>query len=247
MKKLHLQLNQTPRSLLGISFVLTMALLFSGCSFNALQLREQALATQQQQLTKDQQQLEEEKSALMALKVELEQEQNRLEVLKKQPINISNTSAPSTQVNRPVRTSNRVIVGETEYVYISPPDIKLSARIDTGAKTSSLNAIDLVEFERDGKPYARFNIINPVNGKNVEIERRIVKRVRIKEHEGESQRRPIVKMRVRLGSLDQHIEMSLIDRGEFEHQVLIGRNFLRDFAVVDVSKKYISQPVIEKN
>lgn len=239
MKKLHIQLKQRPRSLTGISALLTAALLSSGCSFSALQQREQAVSSQQQQLTKDQQQLEKEKKALKALRAEIEQEQNRLEVLKKHPSSHAQDAHTSD--------NNRVIVGEAEYVYISPPDVKLSARIDTGAKTSSLNAVDLVEFERDGKPYARFNIIDPISGEKVEIERRIKKRIRIKEHEGESQRRPIVKMRVRLGNLDQRIEVSLTDRSEFEHQVLIGRNFLRDFAIVDVSKKYISQPVIEND
>lgn len=239
MKKLHIQLKQTPQSLTGISALLIAALLSSGCSFSSLQQREQAITSQQQQLSKDQQKLETEKKAIKALRAELKQEQNRLEVLKKQPA--SHTQDGHTSDN------NRVIIGEAEHVYISPPDVKLSARIDTGAKTSSLNAVDLVEFERDGKPYARFNIIDPTSGKKVEIERRIKKRIRIKEHEGESQRRPIVKMRVRLGKLDQRIEMSLTDRSDFEHQVLIGRNFLRDFAIVDVSKKYISQPVIENN
>ena len=46
-------------------------------------------------------------------------------------------------------------------------------------------------------------------------------------------------MRVRIGSLDQRIKMTLTDRSEFKNQVLIGRNFLRDFAVVDVSKQFL--------
>ena len=239
MKKLHNQFSQL-RTPACIGVVVAIALLSTGCSYNTLQQREQALSSQQQQLALAQQQLENEKRALTTLKEEIDQEKNRLEVLKKQP-------ASHTVTDEQTTNNTRVIVGEAEYVYISPPDIKLSARIDTGAKTSSLNALDLVEFERDGKPYARFSVMDPVSGETIEIERRIRKRVRIKEHDGEAQRRPVVKIRVRLGSLDQRIEMTLTDRSKFEHQVLIGRNFLRDYAIVDVSKKYISQPVIEKN
>jgi hypothetical protein len=46
-------------------------------------------------------------------------------------------------------------------------------------------------------------------------------------------------MRIRLGELTELIEMSLSDRSDFEFPVLIGRNFLTDNAVVDVSKQFV--------
>lgn len=247
MNKRHKPLSSIPRAFSSIGMALALTLLVSGCSVNALQQREQAVASQEQQLVAQQQQLEQEKSRLEALEAELQLEKKRLEVLRKKPIS-SNGSVDQASVVTAQQLANnrRILVGELEHVYISPPDMELTARIDTGAKTSSLNAQDLVEFERDGKAHARFNILDPHTGKKVEIERRIVKWVRIKEHEGDYQRRPIVKMRVRLGELDQHIEMTLADRSEFDFQALIGRNYLRDFAIVDVSKKFLSQPAIEK-
>lgn len=122
---------------------------------------------------------------------------------------------------------------------IDPPGIVLGARIDTGAQTSSLNALDIVEFERDGKPYIKFNIINPNTGAKIELTRLIRGHTKIKKHMIESQRRPIVSLRVKLGELDEHISFTLVDRSKFQQQVLIGRNFLRDLAIVDVSKEYI--------
>lgn len=132
----------------------------------------------------------------------------------------------------------RKILGGLEYIYLDPPGIILSARIDTGAQTSSLNALDMVEFERDGKPYVKFNIVDPNTGEKIELTRRIRGHTKIKKHMTESQRRPIVSLRVKLGELDEHISFTLIDRSKFQQQALIGRNFLRDLAVVDVSKEY---------
>lgn len=236
--------------------MISIALVTSGCALSqlkereaALNLQQQALAEQQQELAQQQQQLAEqqqrlnqENNRLDALKEELSQEEMRLNVIKKTP---SVTPRPLPAIQSAV--NSRVILGELEYIYLSPPDIKLAARIDTGAKTSSLNALDLTEFERDGKAHVRFNLIDPKTKKKIEVVRRVMQHVRIKEHEGDSVSRPVVQMRVRLGNLDQHIKMTLTDRSDFKNQVLIGRNFLRDFATVDVSQKFLTQPVITPN
>lgn len=233
----------TPSSLAALMLLLIVSLLCSGCSITSLKQREATVTNQEQELASNQKLMEKEKSRLNKLKAELEQEKKRLAVLKKSPT--AGNAAGSSKTGH-LADNTSVIIGELEYVYLSPPNIQLSARIDTGANTSSLNALDLTEIERDGKPYVRFSLIDPQSGEKVELTRRVKGRVKIKEHLGEALSRPIVKMRVRLGNLDQHIEMTLADRSEFKNQVLIGRNFLRDFAIVDVSKKYLSKPVIEE-
>ncbi|WP_245812907.1 ATP-dependent zinc protease family protein [Nitrosomonas cryotolerans] len=132
----------------------------------------------------------------------------------------------------------RIVLGGIENVYLDPPGLEFGARIDTGAQTSSLNAIDMINFERDGKPYVKFHVFNADTGEKIELTRRIRRYVRVKEQENESQRRPVVKMRVVLANIDESIDFTLVDRSKFKHQILIGRNFLRDLAIVDVSKAY---------
>ena len=149
---------------------------------------------------------------------------------------------PATAIPK-IESSNinetRTILGGQEYVYLDPPGIEFSARIDTGAQTSSLNAKEIIEFERDGKPFVRFNILHPQTGEKIELTRRLRRHVRVKERGNrESQRRPIIKMRVVLANIDEQIDFTLVDRGRLKHQILIGRNLLRDLAIVDVSKKF---------
>lgn len=131
-------------------------------------------------------------------------------------------------------------IGAAEIVVVEPEAerISLKARIDTGAETSSLGAVGIVPFERDGRPWVRFKIHNPANGEMVEMSRKVQKTILIKRHETKSQRRYVVEMWARIGSIKLKRLFSLTDRTDFEYPVLIGRNFLTGTAVVDVSRQY---------
>lgn len=210
-----------------------------------LNMREEALISREAAISARE-------SELVTLFAELLKQKEQLESQQKKQQNQTNKAAPpptsrsTAQSAKPVTNNSnktntkdkRTILGGLEYVYLDPPGISLSARIDTGAQTSSLNALDMVEFERDGKPYIKFNIVDPDTKGKIELIRRVRGHTKIKKHKIESQRRPIVRLRVKLGNIDEHISFTLIDRSKFKQQVLIGRNFLRDLAIVDVSKEF---------
>ena len=132
---------------------------------------------------------------------------------------------------------DQLIIGRVENVFLAD-GMKFKARIDTGAGLTSLHAMDLIEFERDGKPWVRFTIQESKGGKQKEVERRVKRFINIKQLTGEPQRRPIVLMTINMGPLDERVEVTLTDRTGYLYEVLIGRNFLRDRAVVDVGKKF---------
>ena len=54
----------------------------------------------------------------------------------------------------------------------------------------------------------------------------------------------MVSLRVRLGNLNQEVEFTLADRSHLDFELILGRNFLTDVALVDVGKQYI-QPVFQ--
>lgn len=216
----------------------------------AISARESELVTLFAELLKQKQQLDEQ-----------QEQQNRLNQVTRAPNSraasqTSKSAKQNSQNSQDARNrtaasktdaiDQRTVLGGLEYVYLDPPGIYMSARIDTGAQTSSLNALDMVEFERDGKPYIKFNIIDPETEKKIELVRRVRGHTKIKKHKIESQRRPIVQLRVKLGNLDELISFTLVDRSKFKQQILIGRNFLRDLAIVDVSKEF-TIPKIDSN
>lgn len=149
---------------------------------------------------------------------------------------------PEAEVAELGHHQEKLVIGRVEYVQLNPSEKILKARIDTGAGISSLNAIDLVQFQRDGKNWVRFNIIDPETKQPLAFEKKVKRYVTIKQLSGEDQRRPIIVMGLVLGSINEQVELTLADRSDYVYQLLIGRNFLRDRAIVDVSHKYTIKP-----
>jgi hypothetical protein len=145
------------------------------------------------------------------------------------------------------KINDMIVLGQMEYVFFESIGIKLPARIDTGATTSSLHADTIQLYERDGEKWVRFSLKSPASGDMIEVERPLHRTILIKEHDGESQRRYVVKLPVKLDSIECVTEFSLTDRGEFEFPVLIGRSFLHGRAVVDVTREYTTSPLSEKH
>jgi len=139
------------------------------------------------------------------------------------------------------KPDSKQIIGALEYVRLVPPNEVLKARMDTGAKTTSIDARNITPFERDGKQWVRFDFVS--GKKEHTIERKVLEVVQIKRHGAESLDRYVVEMRIILGNVSQLIAVNLSDREEYKYPVLIGRNFLRDFFIVDVAKKYQFKPM----
>jgi len=207
----------------------------------AISVREKELVTLLSELLKQKKQLENQQLQLQQASHSTRKPRSPVSTQTAQSSKGQNQTRKTATSKPKAVQDNVMILGGLEYIYLDPPGINLSARIDTGAQTSSLNALDMVEFERDGKPYIKFNIIHPETKEKTEVIRRVRGHTKIKKHKTEPQRRPIVRLRVRLGDIDEHISFTLVNRSKFNQQVLIGRNFLRDLAIVDVSKQF-TQP-----
>lgn len=133
-----------------------------------------------------------------------------------------------------------LLVGRVENVFILPQDLKLKAKIDTGARTSSLHALDLTSFERDGKPWVRFAMLDLKANKKIYFERPVIRKTKVKQQGTDLQLRPTVSMSIRFGPMEEQLDFTLADRSGYLYQVLIGRNFLRDRAIVDVRRTFIT-------
>lgn len=140
----------------------------------------------------------------------------------------------------------REVLGWVEYVEFERPRVRLKAKLDTGATTSSLNAVNLRRFRRGGVSWARFEVLDPeVEGKRFTFEAPVVRTARIRRHDGLIQQRPVVKLAMCLGHVMLVRQFTLIDRSDFNYQVLVGRNFLRGKIVVDSASRFETRPECE--
>lgn len=132
----------------------------------------------------------------------------------------------------------KLLMGEIENVLLLNEKLTLSARIDTGADTSSLGVYQLQNFERDSKTWVKFKLVDDESSKTYEY--RVNGRVRIKQNANtEGDERFEIKVDIGIGNKDYPRQVfNLTDRSYLEHQVLIGRSFLTDIAIVDTGSKY---------
>ena len=133
---------------------------------------------------------------------------------------------------------NLPIVGEVEKVVVHPTGIRYDARIDTGAESSSIHAENIQLIERDGKKYVSFSLRDPETDEMIALERKLERKALIKQKEGESERRYVVKLWLTLGDIKERVDVSLSNRSDFSYPLLVGRNLLTDTAIVDVSRRH---------
>jgi len=207
---------------------------------------------QQQQITNLESSLSTSKTLMAETQSELDEAKKTLKV---QEDKISTLSSALTKSQQALQSSqaiatpapvevlhsdDKTILGQVEWVYVSKVKENFKGRIDTGAATSSINAVDIQRFERDGKRWVRFNLTH-AEGDNADmIEARVIRIAKIRQssQQGDSVERPVIELHVRIGDVAHLTEFTLTNRQQMAYPVLIGRTFMRDVILVDVSKEY---------
>ncbi|WP_018863484.1 MULTISPECIES: ATP-dependent zinc protease [Thioalkalivibrio] len=139
--------------------------------------------------------------------------------------------------------SSLAILGTVEDVEIVDEGIVLEARLDTGATSSSLNALNKEKFERDGEDWIRFDVVDPDDeDAYITLERPIERSVRIRQHSGDSQERPVIAMEFCIGDQRIKADTTLIDRSNLTYQALIGRTHLAGHILVDSGAEHTHRP-----
>ncbi|MCT7941855.1 ATP-dependent zinc protease family protein [Shewanella holmiensis] len=135
----------------------------------------------------------------------------------------------------------KFLLGEVESVYIDELKTKFATRIDTGAESSSLDARNIVLFERNGEEWVRFDVMT--NGEDQPgntFESKVERFVRIKQDvDIGDDRRPVIHAHLKIGKYAAETDLNLTDRSHLDYPLLLGRKFMKDIAIVDVGQIYI--------
>lgn len=116
----------------------------------------------------------------------------------------------------------------------------IPAKIDTGARTSSLHAEVLEEIDREDGRWVRFNV--DWGGERHECEAVHVDVRGITSSNGEQQRRYVIKTPLKIGPITFKAEISLADRSDMQFPMLIGRTALRRRFLVDSGQSWLQSP-----
>lgn len=135
-------------------------------------------------------------------------------------------------------TTSKIIVGSEEWCAfpeLAIPAIK--ARVDSGAKTSSIHAFNIHSFRRDGLLWVSFEV-HPIqkNRKTVvRCESPVVDKRVIKSSNGTPETRYVIKANLRLGGYNWEVELTLSNRDTMGYRMLLGREAMQHRILVDPS------------
>jgi hypothetical protein len=138
-----------------------------------------------------------------------------------------------------VNAEEKLAIGLVEDVILLPWGVRLPARIDTGAASSSLDAREL-KVENN---VADFKLPDPYGGLKLRLPVVGWKTIRTSESR---ERRPVVEMEICLGPKPLRIKVNLNDRSMVKYPLIIGRNALKKNFLVDCMKSNCLPPTCKE-
>lgn len=133
------------------------------------------------------------------------------------------------------------IIGFREWVSLSELNLPaIKAKIDTGAKTSSLHAYDIKIIKRNDKNFVNFKV-HPIQKNDiliVECEALLIDQRTVTDSGGHKESRYVIQTTIQMGRLKKKIELTLTNRIGMKYRMLIGREALKQF-YIDPSQSYL--------
>ena len=146
--------------------------------------------------------------------------------------------------SRDVQTDqdNQLTIGWREWV--SLPDLGLpavKAKVDTGARTSALHALDIQRFKKDnGRDWVSFTV-QPIQ-RDTSVERRceapLLDIRKVTDSGGHSKERFFVSTKLCIGELSRQVEVTLSERSDMLFRMLLGRTSIVPDIVVNPQLSY---------
>jgi ribosomal protein S6--L-glutamate ligase len=136
----------------------------------------------------------------------------------------------------PKNLQSKIFIGWQEWCAL--PSLKIpaiKAKIDTGAKTSAIHAVNIERHRRKQKDYVRFDVY-PIQGESkpsCRCDAELVDIRAVMSSNGIKEKRPVIKTDLVLGDQRWTIEMTLSNREPLKFRMLLGREALGTHVLID--------------
>ncbi|MET0724992.1 MAG: ATP-dependent zinc protease [Leifsonia sp.] len=134
------------------------------------------------------------------------------------------------------------IAGWREWVSLPTLGVPwIKAKLDTGARTSSLHAFDIEEFSSEGTSFVRFGV-HPWQDSaedSVIVECPVLDRRSVRSSSGHSEERIVVLLDIVLLGKPVTAEVTLTNRDSMGFRMLIGREALQQGFAVDSARSFV--------
>lgn len=145
--------------------------------------------------------------------------------------------------------NNYKLIGNSEWCTL--PDLKIPAvlaRVDSGAKTSSLQARNIQRKKIKGELWVEFEV-NPVEDNQsivVEARAKVVDERKIKSSTGIVDKRYVIKTPLTIGEFTYEIELTLANRSGMDYRMLLGREALRGQFIINPENSCLLKEITQE-
>lgn len=139
------------------------------------------------------------------------------------------------------QATDKIIIGSEEWCAfpgLGIPAVK--ARVDSGAKTSSIHAFNIQKIRRNGESWISFEV-HPLQGDRrtvIRCEQPILDKRLVKSSSGIAETRYVVAAKIKVGDVSWDIEITLANRDSMGYRMLLGREAMSGRMLVDPSLSF---------
>jgi hypothetical protein len=127
----------------------------------------------------------------------------------------------------------KLIIGWNEYVDLTQWNIKgLKAKVDTGAKTSSIH-VEIIEFLPRNRVSFYVILRNRKPRTRIKVKARILRKATVRSSLGRLSERLFVTTHIKIGPIEREIELNLVNRRHMRYRMLLGRTAFKEDFLVD--------------
>ncbi len=137
---------------------------------------------------------------------------------------------------------NKLVAGSKEWCALPELDIAaVKARVDSGAKTSSIHAFNIEPFTRDATQWVRFDLhpLQKSRRATIRCEAPVIDRRTIRSSNGSSEKRFVIKTPMTLYGETWDIELTLTNRDAMGYRMLLGREAMSGRILVDSEAEFL--------
>ena len=137
--------------------------------------------------------------------------------------------------------NSKVTIGSEEWVSLVELNIPyIKARIDSGAKTSSLHALNIQPYQKDGQNWVSFDVYPIQNDgkRRVKCNALVTDKRFVKSSTGNREQRFVIQTFMTIGDHTWSIEITLTNRDSMGYRMLFGREAMKGRLIVDPEKSF---------
>jgi hypothetical protein len=132
----------------------------------------------------------------------------------------------------------RTRIGWREWIELPEWGLRLKAKIDTGAKSSSLD-VENIRVLSETKVAFDVHQLRKTD-KIVPVEAELVKTTAVRSSNGHTQNRHVVRTTMKLCGVEKPILITLTSRRRMIHRMLLGREALADDFLIDAGADHLT-------